>query len=301
MQILGYKISAAEETLTLGKLIEIDAFQHTDEIEGISGQASSEAGLESILKKVEDSWKSCEFIVLQHKESKDVFILGGTDDIQQLWDDANINIATIASSRHVGPIKHRVDDWQQQLDLFGKTLDEWLNCQRSWLYLESIFSAPDIQRQLPSEAKMFASVDKSYKEIMRKVQKVPLAIRAATQPGLLDTFRNNNGLLDQIQKCLEAYLESKRVVFPRFYFLSNDELLEILAQTRNPQAVQPHLRKCFDAILRLEFGVVEHKVDRDEDEPPHTPMEVRVIGGHCFGFQTFFLNQLIQISYKCLF
>lgn len=89
---------------------------------------------------------------------------------------------------------------------------------------------------------------------MRNVQKVPLAIRAATTPGILNTFRNNNILLEQIQKCLEAYLESKRVIFSRFYFLSNDELLEILAQTRNPFAVQPHLRKCFDAIVKLEFA-----------------------------------------------
>ncbi len=192
--------------------------------------------------------------MLPHKDSKDVFILGGTDDIQQNLDDSNINISTIASSRHVGPIKPRVEEWQRNLDLFGKTLDAWLTCQRSWLYLESIFSAPDIVKQLPSEAKMFANVDKSWKDIMRKLNKIPLAIRAGTQPGLLETFQNNNALLDQIMKCLEAYLESKRVVFPRFYFLSNDELLEILAQTRNPHAVQPHLRKCFDAINKLEFG-----------------------------------------------
>ena len=49
--------------------------------------------------------------------------------------------------------------------------------------MESIFSAPDIQRQLPNEAKMFIQVDKSWKDIMRRVQKMPVCIRAATQPG----------------------------------------------------------------------------------------------------------------------
>ena len=106
---------------------------------------------------------------------------------------------------------------------------------------------------------MFTNVDKSWKDIMRKLSKIPLAIRAGTQPGLLETFQNNNTLLDQIMKCLEAYLESKRVVFPRMYFLSNDELLEILAQTRNPHAVQPHLRKCFDAINKLGKCVTKGK------------------------------------------
>ncbi|KAG7265208.1 hypothetical protein CRUP_027697 [Coryphaenoides rupestris] len=88
------------------------------------------------------------------------------------------------------------------------------------------------------------------------------------EKGLLETFKNNNALLDQIQQCLEAYLESKRVIFPRFYFLSNDELLEILAQTRNPQAVQPHLRKCFDSVARLEFALAPADVS-----PPGPQME----------------------------
>ncbi|XP_050800280.1 dynein axonemal heavy chain 6 isoform X6 [Gopherus flavomarginatus] len=255
-QIVNAPLVDVEYPLSLARLVELNAFEFSQEIQDVSGQASGEASLETILKKVEDSWKTTEFIVLPHRDSKDVFILGGTDDIQVLLDDSTINVSTIASSRYVGPLKARVDEWQKQLSLFSQTLEEWLTCQRNWLYLESIFSAPDIQRQLPGEAKIFLQVDKSWKEIMRKVNRLPNALRAATQPGLLETFQNNNGLLDQIQKCLEAYLESKRVIFPRFYFLSNDELLEILAQTRNPQAVQPHLRKCFDSIAKLEFAMM---------------------------------------------
>ena len=66
----------------------------------------------STLPQVEDSWKATEFIILPHRESKDVFILGGTDDIQQLLDDSNINMATIASSRHVGPIRWRLETFK---------------------------------------------------------------------------------------------------------------------------------------------------------------------------------------------
>lgn len=72
--------------------------------------------------QVVDSWKTVEFNVMSYKDYKDVYILGNTDDIQQLLDDSNINIQTIQASRHVGPIKPKVDEWAANLALFYKTL-----------------------------------------------------------------------------------------------------------------------------------------------------------------------------------
>lgn len=64
--------------------------------------------------------------------------------------------------------------------------------------------------------------------------------------------------LEEIQKALDMYLETKRQIFPRFYFLSNDDVLEILGQSQNPSAMQPHLKKCFDNIKSLRIEKVEN-------------------------------------------
>ena len=57
--------------------------------------------------------------------------------------------------------------------------------------------------------------------------------------------------MDRIQKNLDAYLELKRNEFPRFYFISNDELLQLLAHQQDPTKVERHLNKLFDNIQKL--------------------------------------------------
>jgi dynein heavy chain len=59
---------------------------------------------------------------------------------------------------------------------------------------------------------------------------------------------------------LQDYLETKRIAFPRFYFVAPADLLDILSKGSNPQLILRHLSKCFDNVHNLSF----RKDDRGE-------------------------------------
>jgi len=250
-----------DDFFTLQKILDLKAPAHGEAIGLVSTEATQEQALEEMLHKVVAKWADVCFQVVPYKESKDTFMLGGIEEISIALEDSMVTMSTIMSSRFVKGIRETVEKVEVQLSLFGETLDEWLAVQKNWMYLETIFSAPDIQRQLPNEAKQFFAVDKQFRDVMRKTRENDNALRAGTTPGYLQSFQNANEALDKIQKNLEEYLETKRMAFPRFYFLSNDELLEILAQTKKVQAVQPHMSKCFDGIKALDFGSDPKSVD----------------------------------------
>jgi dynein heavy chain len=88
---------------------------------------------------------------------------------------------------------------------------------------------------------------------MTRIVKDPNAFRATHHEGLDKQLNEMNTRLEDIQKSLDMYLETKKVIFPRFYFISNDDLLEILGQSKNPPAVQSHLKKLFDNIKSLKL------------------------------------------------
>ena len=261
---LNHKFSEDDPPLkyTLGAMIDLGVVEKVELIEQASVKAIQEKVLKDMFaEKILTVWKHLEFEVMNYKDRNDTFIVGGIDPITEALDDSLVTLNTILGSRFCAPIRFEVTRWQKKLVLLSDTLDEWLQCQRQWMYLETIFSAADIQRQLPGESKRFFEVDKSFRQIMQATYDVPKAITAGTVQGRKSKLAKHNTTLDRIQKSLEDYLETKRQAFPRFYFLSNDELLEILAQVRDPHAVQPHLRKCFDCIQKLEFGDKPGSVD----------------------------------------
>jgi dynein heavy chain len=136
----------------------------------------------------------------------------------------------------------------------SEVLDNWLKVQRDWMYLQPIFESDDIIKQLPAEAKKFATVDKNWRQTISSARKHPDVISFCDNEKLNERFREGVKHLDQVQKGLNQYLETKRDVFPRFYFLSNDDLLTILSESKDVVALQPHFKKVFEAVEKVTFG-----------------------------------------------
>ena len=259
-EVLERDIDITDSSFTLKTLIDMKVNDKKDEIADIALKAKKEQELERQLNEIIKAWDSVEFQLKEGKD-KDFYTLTALDDIITQLDETQVAINSIMTNRFVAPLYDKVEPWQKKFALFANTLDEWMNVQKQWLYLRNIFLSPDIIKQLPAEQKKFVVIDTNFKKIMKGVSERTLALPAATQPGLYKEMKDYNLKLEQIQKALEDYLDKKRKQFPRFFFLSNDELLEILAQSKVPTAVQPHLRKIFENIYLLDFGTEQHRGD----------------------------------------
>ena len=106
-----------------------------------------------------------------------------------------------------------------------ETIDEWLKVQAQWLYLEPIFSSEDIMQQMPEEGRLFQTVDRNWKDVMRHTIRDAHVMVATAMNGLLEKLLDSNALLDKINKGLNAYLEKKRLFFPRSVLLLPFDLL----------------------------------------------------------------------------
>ncbi|XP_062849650.1 dynein axonemal heavy chain 2 [Trichomycterus rosablanca] len=243
------------ENFTLEEIVTLGLEQHAERICEISGAASKELFIEQSLEGITKTWEEICLDIAPYKD-KGHHRLRGTEEVFQALEDNQVALSTMKASRFVRAFEKEVDHWERCLSLILEVIEMILTVQRQWMYLENIFLGEDIRKQLPRESAEFDNINSSWKTIMDRLNKDKNALRGTHHRGLSEKLSEMNSKLEEIQKSLDMYLETKRQIFPRFYFLSNDDLLEILGQSRNPDAVQPHLKKCFDNIKSLRINKV---------------------------------------------
>uniref|UniRef100_A0A8C9QJ13 Dynein axonemal heavy chain 10 n=1 Tax=Spermophilus dauricus TaxID=99837 RepID=A0A8C9QJ13_SPEDA len=242
------------ETFTLENMFAMELDKHTDILNEIVTAAVKEVAIEKAVKDILDTWENMKFNVLKYYKGTQErgYILGSVDEIIQSLDDNTVNLQSISGSRFVGPFLQTVHKWEKTLSLIGEVIEIWMLVQRKWMYLESIFIGGDIRSQLPDEAKKFDNIDRVFKRIMGETLKDPVIKRCCEAPNRLSDLQHISEGLEKCQKSLNDYLDSKRNAFPRFFFISDDELLSILGNS-DPLCVQEHMIKMYDNIAQLRF------------------------------------------------
>jgi len=253
--IVGQTINNKDFKKSLYFLIQnLDIMKFRNQLDDISDQASQEYNNEKILNSMADQWKNVEFDTKVWRSTGTSIITGASvDEAQTLLDEHLVKTQTMKGHPFAKVFEVRILEWEKWLLTAISIVDIWMKVQSVWLYLEPVFTSEDIIHQLPNEGNLFREVDKAWRSMMEKVNIDKKVISVSKISNLKEDLDECNSKLESISKRLKQYLESKRLKFPRFFFLSDEELLEILSETKEPTRVQKHLCKCFEGINSLEF------------------------------------------------
>eukprot|EP00435_Cladocopium_sp_Y103_P037772 s839_g10.t1 len=235
-----------DAAFTLSRVVDMDVGNHLTALQEISDSASREYGLEKTLESIYEQWQPVAFELKPWKDTETYIVAGSTvDEMQSLMDDHIIKVQTMKGSPYAKAFMKKITSLESWLLQTQEIMDIWMKVQGVWLYLEPIFSSEDIVKQMPTEATIFKQVDMDWRATMAAALEAGKAMEATKEEGLLEMLQKCNANLEVVQKGLNDYLEMKRLAFPRFFFLSNDNLLEILSETWTNEIAESPRRLVF--------------------------------------------------------
>ncbi|KAL4648151.1 dynein heavy chain 9, axonemal-like [Arapaima gigas] len=260
MQATGVRFTMDKDT-TLADLLQLNLHKYEDEVRGIVDKAVKEMGMEKVLTELNTTWTGMQFQYEPHHRTK-VPLIKTDEELIEILEDNQVQLQNLMSSKYIAFFLEEVSTWQKKLSTADSVIGIWFEVQRTWSHLESIFiGSEDIRSQLPEDSKRFEGIDTDFKELAYDVKNTPIVVEACNKAGLYNKLEDLQGRLALCEKALAEYLDTKRLAFPRFYFISSADLLDILSNGTSPHQVQRHLSKLFDNMSKMKF-------EADQDGKP---------------------------------
>ncbi|XP_075239024.1 cytoplasmic dynein 1 heavy chain 1-like isoform X4 [Convolutriloba macropyga] len=255
--------------LTLGHVWDIDLGKFENDIREVLAVAQGENALEEFLKQVRNCWQHYELELINYQNRTK--IIRGWDDLFGKVKEHINSVQAMKLSPYYKVFEEEASGWEDKLNRINALFDVWIDVQRRWVYLEGIFAgSADIKNLLPVETQRFQSISSEFLGLMKKVVRAPLVLDVLNIQGVQRQLEKLADLLNKIQKALGEYLERERASFPRFYFVGDEDLLEIIGNSKNVQRLQKHFKKMFAGVNTLMFNedytIVEGVASREAEQ-----------------------------------
>ncbi|OAF65257.1 Dynein heavy chain, cytoplasmic, partial [Intoshia linei] len=246
------------EQINIGALWKLNLLAYETEIKQIIIVAQGEMALEIFLKQIKEIWKHYRLELVYQKKCN---IITGWD---KLFNTVTEHISSINAMKNSPYFKQFEQDsqiWDNTLNNINAIFDTFVNIQRKWIYLDGIFSESlEIKQLLPSETSLFQSVNQEFLGIMHKVARSTLILEIIKIPNIERQLNRLFDLLVKIKKSLGDFLEQQRRSFARFYFIGDDDLLELIGNSKSINSIQKHFSKMFANIERVIINIGESVV-----------------------------------------
>ncbi|XP_024861684.2 dynein heavy chain 9, axonemal isoform X1 [Kryptolebias marmoratus] len=291
MAATGVHFTMDMET-TLSDLLQLNLHCFEDEVRGIVDKAVKEMAMEKVLSELNSTWTDMQFQYEPHHRSR-VPLIRTDEELIEALEDNQVQLQNLMSSKYIAHFLDEVSSWQNRLSVADSVISVWFEVQRTWSHLESIFiGSEDIRSQLPEDSRCFDGIDADFKELANAMHQTPNVVEATNKPGLFVKLENIQSRLSLCEKALAEYLDTKRLAFPRFYFISSADLLDILSNGTNPQQIQKHLPKLFDNMAKMQLeGDGKTGVGMYSKEEEYVPFHQSC---DCNGQVEMWLNRLLD-------
>ncbi|XP_023241616.1 dynein beta chain, ciliary-like, partial [Centruroides sculpturatus] len=247
---------------TLADLLELNLHKYEEEVHQIVDKAVKEMAMEKTLKELNNTWQKTVFEYEIHPKTGCTLIKPSEILIETL-EENQVILQNMLTSKHNEYFLSAIAEFQKKLSNADQIINILFDVQRTWCNLQSIFiGTEDIRMQLPQDTARFDELDQEFKCLLQELMKSANVITVTSQKGLYENLEKLKTELTLCEKALAEYLETKRLIFPRFYFISFVDLLDILSNGNSPILVAKHLTKLFDSLSKLKFSSDNENTDK---------------------------------------
>lgn len=213
-------------------------------------KARREYVLEQSLHKIKIFWKDAQYETFQHTGG--ITLVKDWNFLQQSCTDDLEELVSMKNSAYYKIFEQDCLELESKLTALSGLQQDWMEVQFFWLDLYGIIGKNnELQNFLPLETSKFRSLSSDLKAILSKIFQLASAIDAVHISESFTAFKRILASFKIIKTSLNDFLERQRKLFPRFYFLGNDDLLKLLGACEDLAQVSSCLQKMYGTIAGL--------------------------------------------------
>ena len=269
-----------DQNQLLGGILDLNLHEFTGDVEDICDQAVKELKIETSIAGLSDRWSGIDWVMETYKDTTVPLLKLSEDDFESLEAD-QLTVQGMLASRFVKQFEVEAQDWQRRLANVADVFVYLGEIQRTWSYLEPLFvGSEEVKRELPEDAKRFEGIDMNVKYELNTCWTLRNVEKSCNQDGLVKRLESIQEQLEICRKSLSDFLDGRRRQFPRYYFTSEADLLDILSNGSQPEKVLKHTSKVYLACRTLLLDD-----ERTPDDRPYATTWVSEVGVENVAFE----------------